>query len=97
MDGGQRNRPREDQQKLQKNSKNTETDKNVIQQNTKTKIGIEEVGEEEKGRGALSLGTSNKLLEPGAKGTCGGGMTEAIPPPLQLRQTFVPISIYDLK
>jgi hypothetical protein len=38
---------------------------------------MDEVGEEEKGQGAPGLGTSSKLLEPGAKG-------EAIPPPLQL-------------
>jgi hypothetical protein len=29
---------------------------------------MEEAGEEEKGRGALGLGTSSKLLEPSAKG-----------------------------
>jgi hypothetical protein len=34
-----------------KNSKNTETDRKVIQQNTKTKTGMEEAGDEEKGRG----------------------------------------------
>jgi hypothetical protein len=34
---------------------------------------------------APGLGTSSKLLEPGAKGMWGGGMAEAIPPPLQLR------------
>jgi S-adenosylmethionine synthetase len=34
-----------------KNSKNTETDKKVIQQNTKTKTEMEEAGDEEKGRG----------------------------------------------
>jgi hypothetical protein len=39
---------------------------------------MEEAGEEEKGRGAPGLGTSSKLLEPGAKGMWGG------PPPLQL-------------
>jgi hypothetical protein len=33
MDGGQRNRREEDWQKLQKNSKNTETDKKVKHQN----------------------------------------------------------------
>jgi hypothetical protein len=43
---------------------------------------MEEVGEEENGQGAPSLGTSSKLLEPNAKGTWGGGMTEAILPPL---------------
>jgi hypothetical protein len=37
--------------------------------------------------GAPGLRTSNKLLEPGAKGTCGGGMAEAIPPPLQATVT----------
>jgi hypothetical protein len=51
MDGGQRNQRREDRQKLQKNSKNTETDRKVIQQNTKTKIGMKEVGDKEKGHG----------------------------------------------
>jgi hypothetical protein len=35
---------------------------------------MEEAGEEEKGRGAPGLGTSSKLLEPGVKGTWGGGM-----------------------
>jgi hypothetical protein len=34
-----------------KNSKNIETYKKVIQQNTKTKTGMEEAGDEEKGRG----------------------------------------------
>jgi hypothetical protein len=48
---------------------------------------MEEAGEEEKGQGAPGLGTSSKLLEPGAKGTWGGGMAEAIPPPLQLRRS----------
>jgi hypothetical protein len=48
---------------------------------------MEEAGKEEKGWGALGLRTSNKLLEPGAKGTCGGGMAEAIPPPLQATVT----------
>jgi hypothetical protein len=36
---------------------------------------IEEAGDEEKGREALGLGTSSKLLEPGVKGTWEGGMT----------------------
>jgi hypothetical protein len=35
---------------------------------------MEEAGEEEKGRGAPGLETSSKLLEPGMKGTWGGGM-----------------------
>ena len=61
-----------------KNPKNTETDRKVIEQNTKTNTGMEEAGEEEKGRGALGLGTSSKLLEPSAKGMWG------VPPPLQL-------------
>jgi hypothetical protein len=52
-----------------KNPKNTETDKKVIQQNTKTKTGMEEAGEEEKGRRTPGLGTLSKLLESGAKGT----------------------------
>ena len=43
---------------------------------------MEEAGEEEKGRGAPSLGISSKLLEPSAKRTWGGGMVEAIPPTL---------------
>jgi hypothetical protein len=51
MDRGQRNWRGEDRQKLQKNSKNTETDRKVIQQNTKTKTEMEEAGEEEKGQG----------------------------------------------
>jgi hypothetical protein len=38
MDEGQQNWRGEDRQKLQKNSKNTETDKKVIQQNTKQKL-----------------------------------------------------------
>jgi hypothetical protein len=42
------------------------------------------MGEEEKRRGAPGLGTSSKLLELGTKWTWGGGMVEAIPPPLQL-------------
>jgi hypothetical protein len=61
--------------------------KKLIHQNTKTKTEMEEAGEEEKGQGAPGLGTSSKLLEPGAKGTWGGGMAEAIPPPLQLRRS----------
>jgi hypothetical protein len=35
----------------QKNLKNTEIDRKVIQQNTKPKTGMEEAGDEEKGRG----------------------------------------------
>jgi hypothetical protein len=38
MDGGQRNWRGEDRQKLQKTKKNTETDRKVIQQNTKQKL-----------------------------------------------------------
>jgi hypothetical protein len=34
-----------------KNSKNTETDRKVIQQNIKTKTGMEEAGDEKKGQG----------------------------------------------
>jgi hypothetical protein len=41
---------------------------------------MEEAGEEEKGRGAPDLGTSSKLLEPGAKGTWGGGMAHPSSP-----------------
>jgi hypothetical protein len=63
-----------------KNPKNTETDRKVIHQNTKTKYRDGGGREEEKGHGASGLGTSSKLLEPGAKGTWGGGMA-AIPPP----------------
>jgi hypothetical protein len=81
MDEGQRNRCAE---RKKKNPKNTETDRKVIHQNTKTNTGMEEVGEEEKGRGTLGLEISSKLLEPGAKWTWGGGMEEAIPPLLQL-------------
>jgi hypothetical protein len=66
--------------RLTETTKNTETDRKVIQQNTKTNTGMEEVREEEKGLGAPSLGTSSKLLEPNAKGTWGGGM--AHPPSL---------------
>jgi hypothetical protein len=54
MDGGQRKPARRrsaETTKKKKNSKNTETDRKVIQQNTKTKTGMEEVGDEEKGRG----------------------------------------------
>jgi hypothetical protein len=40
---------------------------------------MEEAGEEEKGRGALGLGTSSKLLELDVKGTLGGGMAERLP------------------
>jgi hypothetical protein len=67
--------------KTQKTQKQTE--KKYIK-TPKQNTGMEEAGEEEKGRGAPGLGTSSKLLEPGAKGTWGGGMAEAIPPPLQL-------------
>jgi hypothetical protein len=35
---------------------------------------IEEAGDEEKGRRALGLGTSRKLLEPSVKGMWEGGM-----------------------
>jgi hypothetical protein len=70
-----------------KNSKNTETDRKVIQQNTRTKIGMEEAVDEEKGWGAPSLGTLSKLLEPGVKETWGGGMEEATPPPLLLQRS----------
>jgi hypothetical protein len=37
--------------KTAKKLKNIETDRKVIQQNTKTKTGMEEAGDEEKGRG----------------------------------------------
>jgi hypothetical protein len=47
-----------------------------------TKTRMEEAGDEKKGRGAPGLGTSSKLLESGVRGTWGGGMVEAIPPPL---------------
>jgi hypothetical protein len=40
MDGGQRNQCGEDRQKLQKN---IETNRKVIQQNTKNRTGMEEV------------------------------------------------------
>jgi hypothetical protein len=50
MDGGQQNRREEDWHKLQKSSKNTETDRQIIQQNNKTKTGMEEAGDEKKGR-----------------------------------------------
>jgi hypothetical protein len=72
-----RNCKKKKKKKKKKNPKNTETDKKVIQQNIKTNTRIDEVGEEENGQGAPGLGTSSKLLEPGAKG-------EAIPPPLRL-------------
>jgi hypothetical protein len=70
-----------------KNSKNIKTDRKVIQQNTKTKTEMEEAVDEEKGWGASGLGTSSKLLEPGAKGMWGGGMAEATSPPLLLRRS----------
>jgi hypothetical protein len=54
MDRGQRNRRREDRHKLQKNSKNTETDRKVIQQNTKTKTKMEEAGDEKRDGGTGS-------------------------------------------
>jgi hypothetical protein len=54
--------------------KDIEIDIKVIRQNTKTKTGMEEAGEEEKGWGVSSLGTSSKLLESNAKETLGGGM-----------------------
>jgi hypothetical protein len=46
-----------------------------------TKLGMEKAGMRKRD-GAPGLGTSSKLLEPSARGTWGGGMVEAIPPPL---------------
>jgi hypothetical protein len=51
MDEGQRNRRGEDWQKLQKKLKKHRNRRKKIQQNTKTKTGMEEAGDEEKGRG----------------------------------------------
>jgi hypothetical protein len=71
--------------KKKKPKKKNRLKKKVIQQNTKTNTWTEEAGEEEKGWGAPGLGTSGELLELGVKRMWGGGMMEAIPPPLPLR------------
>jgi hypothetical protein len=46
-----RKRSAETAKKKKKNPKNTKIDRKVIQQNTKTNIGTDEAGEEEKGWG----------------------------------------------
>jgi hypothetical protein len=67
-----------------KKLKNTKIDKKKYTKTLKQKPkwGRRGMRRRDWGTGALGLRTSSKLLEPDTKGTRGGGMVEAIPPPL---------------